>query len=1059
MSGISTGVGLISGINTGQLIEQLIALERRPIQSLQTRVQRLDVQRTAFLELSAKLLAVQNAGSRFTRTDFFSSFKATNSNEAVASVTTSSSAVAGSYSLRVHSLVSNHALLSRGFSDADRTPVGAGTISIEIGKGRVNPDTNLDVLNGGRGVARGSITVQDRTGASAQVDLSRAITVQDVLEAINNADGVNVRASVTSLPATAGEPARDRIVMEDLNTFATGQTPGELIVSDRAGSTTATDLGIAGRSSTARLEGRDVMYLSNDTVLSTLNDGNGVGRLNRFSQQADFEIAAADGSHTFNVSLSDYMDPRYDLRMLNSGQGVRLGVIRMTARSGATAEVDLSEARTVQDVITALNANSLGISATVVNDRFLLTDSSVPEADDNDEETTAPDRMLKIEDVSGFAAADLGIAAETTNTSINGRSAYRVETMADVLRAINYAPGNEGRQVEAVLSENGDGISLLFNTQREYAVRSLNGSSAAHDLGIDEATFGTTSGNFHSRRLVAGLNTVLLHSLRGGSGVEAGRLGLTDRAGQTTGADGIDLSSAQTLQDVIDLINADGRTGVRAALNASGHGIELRDESEGADPLIVADLSGTLAADLGIAGSYDAPTQGGATVARGGNAQLQYIARGTQLSELNGGRGVTIGRFNIIDSTGFQVRVDLPSASRTIGEVVDAINAAAVTRDGVANIRAAINENGDGIVVHDQAGGGQAFRIEDLPGGRTARDLRLVGSTGPATDGEALKIDGSYELKLEIGATDTLADIAQKLNNLGADVSASVFSGGSSARPFSLSISSGVSGRRGELLIDTGGVDLGLTTLSRARDAVVTIGGAGGEDGRLVTSGSNTIRDAVPGVTFDLLAVSEEPVSVNVAQDVEGIVSALQGFVDAYNEVQSTINTQTRFNPETQERGSLLGDPTANLLRNRLSRLVGRAFGPSDATLSRLQSIGIRLGSASQLEFDASRFRETYEQSPEEVEALFGTAETGFGEALKTTIEELTRDFDGVLARKSDSLTDQKELLTDRIEALNIQIEGKRSRLQIQFAAMETSLARLQEQQSSLGALQFLGLS
>lgn len=1058
MSGISTGVGLISGINTGQLIEQLIAIERRPVQALQTRVQRLDVQRTAFLELSAKLLAVQNAGARFNRTDFFSAFAATSSNEAVASITTSSTAVPGSYSLKVHSLVSNHAVLSRGFADADRTPVGAGTISIEVGKGRVDPDTRIDVLNGGRGVARGSITIQDRTGASTEVDLSRAITVQDVLDAINSAAGVNVRASVTSLPLTAGGPSRDRIVIEDLNTFAAGQTPGDLVVSDRNGSTTATDLGIAGRVSGARLDGRDVVYLADDTALSLLNDGNGVGRLNRFSQQADFQITATDGSHSFNVSLSDYMDPRYNLQALNSGQGVRLGVIRLTARSGASAEVDLSEARTVQDVLNAINANSLGLSATVVNDRFLITDSSVPEADDNDPDTAAPARTLKIDDVSGFAAVDLGIAASTTNTSINGRSAYRVETMADVLRAINFAPGNEGRQVEAVLSDSGDGISLLVNTQRDYAVQGINGSSAAHDLGIDGAAFGVSSGLHHSRRLLGGLNTVLLHSLRGGSGVTAGRLQITDRSGATTGPDGIDLSGAQTLQDVIDLINADGRTGVRAAINAAGHGIELRDESQGADALVIADVTGTLAADLGIAGSFDPPTQGGATVARGGNAQLQYIARGTQLSELNGGRGITLGRFNITDSTGFVARVDLPVGARTVGEVIDAINAAAVTRDGVANIRAAINENGDGIVVYDQAGGGQALRIEDLAGGRTARDLRLAGTSGPSTDGEPLLIDGSYELKIAIGATDTLADIAAKLNNLGGDVSAAVFSGGGSARPFSLSISSGVSGRRGELLIDTGAVDLGLTTLSRARDAVVTIGGADGSDGRLVTSGSNTIRDAVPGVTFDLLAVSEEPVSVNVAQDVDSIVSAVKAFVDAYNEVQSSINTQTRFNSETQDRGPLLGDPTANLLRNRLARLVGAAFGPTDAALSRLQSVGVRLGTGSRLEFDDERFRETYEQSPDEVEALFVTAESGFGAALKKTIDELTRDFDGVLARKEDSLTDQKELLTDRIAALNTQIEGKRARLQLQFAAMETSLARLQEQQSSLGALQFLGL-
>lgn len=1056
MSGISSGVGLISGINSAQLIEQLIALERRPIQALQTRVQRVDIQRTAFLELSARLLSVQNTGVRFTRSGFFRNFSATSSQPDVASATASESAVPGSYDIRVHSLVSSHALISRGFRDADTTPVGAGTITIEVGRGRVNPDTRLETLNGGEGVPRGSIVIQDRRGGSATIDLSSAVTVRDVLDAINAADGVSVRASVSSLPTQPGGAPVDRIVIEDRSTFADGETPHPLSVSDRPGGTTAAALGIAGSAAGSRLDGSDLVFLSDDTALAQLNDGNGVGRINRFSQLPDFEIAAADGSHTFTVSLSDFLAPTTDLDILNSGQGARLGTIRITARSGASAEIDLSQARTVGDVLSAVNANTIGVHVTTVNDHFLLTDSSIPAAEtpDDPDAPAPPERRLIIEDVSGFAAADLGIAADTDQTSVSGRPVYRVETVGDVLRAINHAPGNEGQNVEAVISDSGDGITLRFNTQRQYAVRALNGSSAAHDLGIDGAEFGNATGAFASRRLLAGLNTVLLQSLGGGRGVQAGRLFLSDRSGAATSAEGIDLSAAQTLQDALDLINADGSTGIRAAISAAGNGIELRDESTGPNAVVVSDVSGTLAADLGIAGTHEPGASSGPAVVTGANAQLQYIARGTLLAELNGGRGVDLGRFTITDSTGFSTRVDLPNNITSVGEAIDQINAAAVTRDGVANIRAAINDTGDGIIVYDQAGGALALTIADDNGGRAAADLRLAGSSAVPADGAAPKIDGSFEFRIAVGASDTLQEIARKINDAGGGFSASIFNDHSGRNPFSLSISSETAGTRGELSIDTGGIDLALGTLSRARDAVVSLGGDG--SARLITSSTNTLRDVIPGVTVDLLAASDDPVTVSVSQNIDGIVEDIQAFVDAFNAVQESIGAATRFNPDTQERGPLLGDTTVNLVRNRMNRMVSRTFGEAGGTVTRLFSVGLRIGVGNRLEFDSERFRRAYEESPEQVESLFSREETGFGDVLKETVDGLTRDFDGVLARKSDALDDQKELLNDRIGSLNLLLNRKRARLQAQFAALENALAGLQNQQTALGGLQLL---
>ncbi len=1025
MSGISSGIGLISGINTSQLIDQLMALEARPITSLQNRSQRLDAQRTAYLAISAQILAIQNAVTNFGKLSFFRKFNAVSSNENVLSAVAGESAAIGTTTFRVHSLVSNHVVATRGFADADRTPVGVGTISVEVGHGRVNQSTELNALNGGRGVRRGVITIADRSGASADIDLSRAFTVQDVINAINSNTDINVHASVTGVASNGA--SGDRIVIEDL----AGGT-GNLIVADKLDGFAAADLGIAANVAGDRIDGADIYSISASTLLQSLNDGNGVDRLRQGANGDDIHFSTSFGD--FGVSLTDVLRTSTDLRALNGGNGIRLGVIRITDRSGASAEIDLSDAKTAQDVITAINGAGLAVSATTVNSYIQIADTS--------NATGESAKNLKVEDVSGFAAADLGIAADIDQASIRGRDLYRVATVGDLVRAINYAPGNASL-VEASISEDGNGITLRA-LGFDNAVTVTEGgdsdgtvSQTVKDLGLLNVTFSTNE-PYTSRPLIGGLNSVLLSSLRGGQGVTAGVISITDASGQ---AAEIDLSSARTLQDVIDLINADPTISVTAGLNAAQNGISLRDSGGVGGTVEIHDISGNLASDLGFAGSFELAADG---AINGGNLQLQYVSRQTRLTDLNGGRGVNLGTLRITDARGGVYQTSLASNLTNVGQVIDKINESTPN-----TIEARINDTGDGIIIIDRSEGPGRLTIEDRDGSTTATDLRLAGSAATGAN----SIDGSYETKIIVGASDTLKSIADKLNTAKAGFSASIVNDGGSANPFGLTVTSTVSGRRGELVIDSGEIDLGLATLTRAQDAVISVGQGESGSGKLITSSTNTLSDVIPGVTVNLLSAAPESVTVNTTQDVDSIVEAIQTFVSAYNDAQKSIDDATHYNSDTQDRGPLLGDSTVALIRSRLQRAVSRSFEGVDSRASRLFSIGLRIGANNQLQFDEDRFRTTYEQSPEAVETLFTFAETGFGATLKQTLDDLTRGTDGFIAHKSDLIGDQQQAITDRIDSLNILLAAKRKRLEAQFAGLETALAGLQDQQNSLSEL------
>ncbi|MCH7592124.1 MAG: hypothetical protein IH989_05005, partial [Planctomycetes bacterium] len=370
MSGISSGIGLISGIDMASLIDQLMAIERIPIENLQRRVSRIDVQRSAFLQLSAQLLSVQNAVSGFTKPSFFNRFSATTSNDAVLTATAGAGAVPSNIAFKVRSLVGSHSLISRGFADDDSTAIGTGTLTIEVGNGKVNKSIELDALNGGDGVRRGTIKITDRTGASADIDLTTAVTIQDLLDVINAEPNIQVRASVTGIGANGA--TGDRIVIEDTSGGA-----GSLTIVDKFGGTLAADLGIAGSVAADRIDGADVVRLSLGTPLSFLNDGNGVGR-----SLAGIDLSFRTDSGDFDVSLRNGLVGREDtdLRILNGGNGIRLGRVRITDRSGKSADIDLTGATTARDILDAINAADVSVKATIFGlgdaSLFLISDES-----------------------------------------------------------------------------------------------------------------------------------------------------------------------------------------------------------------------------------------------------------------------------------------------------------------------------------------------------------------------------------------------------------------------------------------------------------------------------------------------------------------------------------------------------------------------------------------------------------------------------------------------------------------------------------------------------------
>ncbi len=1076
MGTISSSTGLVSGLDTAGLIEQLLALERGPLDQVQQRIGVLRQQQTALLDVNARLLNLKNAAAGFRRDDVFDATGATSSNEDVLAASTGRNAAPGRYQFIVKQLVSTSQQLSRGFATRDATPLGLEQIAFEFGKGRLSSQVLIEDLNGGNGVDRGRIAITDRSGAEATIDLTDVVDLDEVVERINGASGVAVEAEI----------AGDRLVITDTS----GSTSGNLVIIDGEGDTTATDLGIstgAAGVASSTFEGADDIYaLGTNTALSSLNDGTGV--LVR-EGVPDLRITARDGA-IFDVDLGRIdrdITAETELDELNNGAGVPIdgdnetADISITAKDGSVYEVNLTGATTVGNVINRISVATDGaveLSVAATGDRFEVTDTTggagelIVAGVDGDDGVPQALGILNEEGTS-----DASFQGEIVPASIDQPRATTIQDVVDRINAATAADGTEnaGRITAGIAA---DGRSLLISDGTGATASNLIVAStasnphAARDLGIETDPAGVAATSVDGSRLLGGLDTILLSSLNGGDGIELGgdiEIESRDGLAGTISLGSFVPDDEPTVGELMDWLNDEISaisSSVTVQLNSAGNGFEVIDVSGGSGNL---EFSGLGAQRLGLdTGSSGIPEDR----VTGSNMQARYVAEGTRLDGLNGGRGVSTGSFTIVDGLGQEATVSIGGDEQTIYDVIAEINSR-----GVA-VTARINDNGDGILIEEDAealDGATAFQAISIAdnGGTTARDLGIAGVA--AEIGGA--IDGSYERVVDLDTSDTLDEVVAKINESGVDVSASVVNTGSGATPFRMNLASGISGASGELVIDTGGVDVGLEATSRGRDARVFFGADTPEDGLLVTSRTNTLDEVIDGVSIDLLATSDDPVEVLITRDETAIEESVAQFVTTFNDAVGRIDEYDFFDVETEERGVLLGDPTVARIRNALFRTINQRALNVDGSFQFLTQVGVRVGQGGTVQFDRERFREAYAADPNGVAELFTAfasrenddetvidgvtvaddgqtfTSLGFGPLFDNLLDDLTNSVDGVTSRADDAFATQIELLEARAETLDGRIEDRRTQLQREFASLELLLSDLQQQGQAISGI------
>ncbi|MAG94530.1 MAG: hypothetical protein CMJ48_12385 [Planctomycetaceae bacterium] len=785
------------------------------------------------------------------------------------------------------------------------------------------------------------------------------------------------------------------------------------------------------------------------------------------------------GSGTITIATGGQLHQSTRLDSLNAGNGVRRGVIEITDRAGNSAEIDVSNTFTVDDVLDAINAASgVDVTAGTLGGRLVLTD-----------QTGSSTSELNVVDLSGgFAALDLGIRQSVAAETLQGDDVYSAtgsfalgqlndgngvqllkgapdvritltddsqidvnldtaSTLQGVVDAINDHEDNAGK----VLADLVDGRLVLTDQSggggsSTFGVEDINGAFAVNALRLGNTAIGDT---ITGDALLAGINSVLLHNLRSGQGFDQlGEVQLTDRTGTTAT---VDLSATTSLDEVLTAINeAESDSAVKlqltAAINTSGTGIEIRDTSGSTTGnLIIADVgAGTLAQQLGIAVDAAQASIDSDSLA------LRYVNESTSLSDYApDGGAIAEGTFLITDSAGNEAVIDVNSSVKTIGDLLTRINASASI-----SVSAELNNTGDGFVLIDQADGAGILTVEESGDGTTAADLRLTGEA--VANGSEQRIDSRRAAVIEFTVEDTLDDVVQKINVFSGTVTASVFDDGSAFNSTRLRLTAGASGGDGRFFVDTGGLDLGLTTVTEGRNALLRVGSDAGT-GFLITSSNDSFEDVVSGLDVTLLSSGSKTAVVNVEQNVGKTKAAIKTFVQNYNSYVSVSAELSKFDPDTNSRGILQGEGIVLRVATRLQNAVTKRLFGSDKSLQSLIDVGIRLGEGGKLVLNEGILEDVLKNDPDGVSDFFRDEENGFGVRFTETIESLTDPYTGTFSLEATGIQQSIKSLNERITDLEETHTRKRDRLLLKFAHQEELISQLQSVQGQIASIQLIG--
>lgn len=337
-------------------------------------------------------------------------------------------------------------------------------------------------------------------------------------------------------------------------------------------------------------------------------------------------------------------------------------------------------------------------------------------------------------------------------------------------------------------------------------------------------------------------------------------------------------------------------------------------------------------------------------------------------------------------------------------------------------------------------------------GGFAAKDSNTFG-TGTLN----VTVDGTSHAIEITSENNSLEGIMQAINDADIGISTGIINvGGDSTTPYRLLLSGDSVGKSfsvdatgltggtddlGTVEDETGTVNPPVTKAAQAHIRVDTID---------IYSDSNTVKEAIPGVTLDLLkAETDTTTQLSVDLDKSAIKENIESFAKGYNQVISFITGQSVINGEGG--GLLSGDSGVNSIKRHLQSMLTSPFENS-GTLTTLSQLGFETQQDGTLVVNDETLSQAVEENLGSVVSLLsGEGEKkGLAEQFSDYLESMTSSTTGMLSGRKQSINSNVKRIDSRIEIMEMRLEQRQKTLEAQFSAMETLVSGMNAQSSFL---------
>lgn len=325
---------------------------------------------------------------------------------------------------------------------------------------------------------------------------------------------------------------------------------------------------------------------------------------------------------------------------------------------------------------------------------------------------------------------------------------------------------------------------------------------------------------------------------------------------------------------------------------------------------------------------------------------------------------------------------------------------------------------------------------------------------------------GKKPVTIDISAANSsLTGIRDAINNAKAGVSASVINVGNGE--YRLSITSNDTGKDNAMTLSVSGdsalqgvlgydgtntaTTTGMTESVNAQNAQLTVNNVA------IENSSNTISNALEDITLNLTDVTKGNQTLTIAQDTTKAQTAIKDWVTAYNALQDTFSSLTKYtavdpgsDAQDTSNGALIGDTTLRTIQTQLKSALSNTL--SSSTYKTLAQIGITTDpSDGKLKIDDDKLSAALTKDSSAVGTLIvgDGKKTGITTTLGTNMTSWLSST-GIIQAAKDGVSKTLNKLTKDYNAASDLIDQKVARYKEQFTQLDVLMTSLNSTSSYL---------